>query len=629
MQGKTTIQQLKEVVMEEKKRFYDIHCHTTSLSHPCFYAFMRRFNYLIPLAGRAMEQNMIISPKFNIKTFHLIAGYLLMIFFLMSAGEIFGFEYYEHKFISDVAYYCAIKKLDSETANNLNLLFKINNMRLKKRNEFKCEHQVLNKFQNVNCPKQILDDFFKGYNFSFGDMAAMGDHYEAPSQLGQMLNNLNSPRGKNDNKFDAIMTAAINQHKHVGKWYRKIKSNDSLPQKNTHDFYKRIPDCYKPSPKEESLFANVPDYISLASKNCKHFSEAAWNEWQIYHDNAKSIAQELNKLLPSENFEKYKAKIIEMLCNEAYAQHFLADAFASGHMVTKRCWADRCPLFFPMAFSEYKHDYYNENGIPCSVHCEEKYFYGDKCLLTPDAEDQLQIVLSIASDSMEEVLTTAFGNGVSDSYHNFFWDKPLLMGPSEENLPPYKWEGIIFSMIHLSDPNDLKYIRIDFGYGYGKNIIEFLPFNYVGADIYISSYRNESFHFLDLGSVSFLSDEFYWDPNRIDSYLGVLCADQLFHGIFRGFRDIVGSAGEPLRILKLDSKNAFGINYYGYDDVTDSEDQDTDVQFEYVYSFSMSANVFRNFSFKMTTEIMRSTFYEGNFKYEWFRSYGGGIEYTF
>lgn len=47
-----------EVIMEDKKRFYDIHCHTTSLCHPCFYAFMRRFKYLIPVAGSAIGLGM-------------------------------------------------------------------------------------------------------------------------------------------------------------------------------------------------------------------------------------------------------------------------------------------------------------------------------------------------------------------------------------------------------------------------------------------------------------------------------------------------------------------------------------------------------------------------------------------
>ena len=33
------------------KTFYDIHCHTINLSHPCLYAFIRRYTHLIPLAG--------------------------------------------------------------------------------------------------------------------------------------------------------------------------------------------------------------------------------------------------------------------------------------------------------------------------------------------------------------------------------------------------------------------------------------------------------------------------------------------------------------------------------------------------------------------------------------------------
>ncbi|MFW9997053.1 MAG: amidohydrolase family protein [Candidatus Odinarchaeota archaeon] len=34
--------------------FYDIHCHTMDLSHPCLYAFMKRYTQLIPLAGSAI-----------------------------------------------------------------------------------------------------------------------------------------------------------------------------------------------------------------------------------------------------------------------------------------------------------------------------------------------------------------------------------------------------------------------------------------------------------------------------------------------------------------------------------------------------------------------------------------------
>lgn len=36
------------------KTFYDIHCHTMNLSHPCLYAFIRRYTHLIPLAGPAV-----------------------------------------------------------------------------------------------------------------------------------------------------------------------------------------------------------------------------------------------------------------------------------------------------------------------------------------------------------------------------------------------------------------------------------------------------------------------------------------------------------------------------------------------------------------------------------------------
>lgn len=38
----------------ETHTFYDIHCHTINLSHPCLYSFLRRYTHLIPLAGSTL-----------------------------------------------------------------------------------------------------------------------------------------------------------------------------------------------------------------------------------------------------------------------------------------------------------------------------------------------------------------------------------------------------------------------------------------------------------------------------------------------------------------------------------------------------------------------------------------------
>jgi hypothetical protein len=179
----------------------------------------------------------------------------------------------------------------------------------------------------------------------------------------------------------------------------------------------------------------VPRYISLASENKNHFARYSWKTYSKYHADAIALdgcyADYPEIDTNSNNTCAYKSPddlLFESMINESFAQHFLHDSFASGHIATKY---SECFLFVcdPIKIRvKQTHDVLNEIGIevvmlnpPQLIRWPDDEtinvlrtgwtLYGDDHLFIPEADFQRAVIIQTATQSLIEVIDRASTKG--------------------------------------------------------------------------------------------------------------------------------------------------------------------------------------------------------------------------
>src|SRR5262249_39655126 len=87
---------------------------------------------------------------------------------------------------------------------------------------------------------------------------------------------------------------------------------------------------YRPSREELAEYETLPGYVRLAAKNRSHFPTHSWSAYSEFHGKALRAADAFRL-----SGARDQAQLIDALLNEAFAQHFLHDSFASGHIGTE------------------------------------------------------------------------------------------------------------------------------------------------------------------------------------------------------------------------------------------------------------------------------------------------------
>lgn len=142
-------------------------------------------------------------------------------------------------------------------------------------------------------------------------------------------------------------------------------------------------------------------YLLLALENSQHFNPMATKEWAKYHEQAvvEGLAGAHTDGLPMVE----KAQL--MLQESAFADHFMTDAFASGHMGFNRTATSA-------AAAKSFHDSWNARGRVVSSRAGSRWVtFGDGWLDSPDNQDGRRHVMDAAALSVRNVLR-AFVLGV-------------------------------------------------------------------------------------------------------------------------------------------------------------------------------------------------------------------------
>lgn len=161
-------------------------------------------------------------------------------------------------------------------------------------------------------------------------------------------------------------------------------------------------------------------YITLAEINFDHFAPDAIKAYRVGHKSALALAKQAH-----DNYLTGDRHSAERLLSEAYAQnafanHYLSDAFASGHMRTPRYLIDK-QLFLPKALkllvANLMHDEDNREGL--YVHNRRGYSwkaYGDGMLQEAYAADHRRLVIQAMQESADAIFKTFHTGEIPTNY---------------------------------------------------------------------------------------------------------------------------------------------------------------------------------------------------------------------
>jgi hypothetical protein len=137
-------------------------------------------------------------------------------------------------------------------------------------------------------------------------------------------------------------------------------------------------------------------YYNLARANAGHFHPAVTREWRRYHAEAIERALSAAKLQGVAQSAEFERAFYE----NAFADHFLGDAFASGHMGFNR---PASPAGAAYSF----HDIWNARGRMVENRKRERWFtYGDGRLDDPKNRESRVHVVRAATASVHSFLLT-------------------------------------------------------------------------------------------------------------------------------------------------------------------------------------------------------------------------------
>lgn len=155
-----------------------------------------------------------------------------------------------------------------------------------------------------NCPLANISRADAAIKFSYGELVSAADFYETAEDL-------------DTDRQSGIANIMLCVHRQ----FREHKASGSTAPKYS--------ECQVPA-----LFS-MPGYLEVITQNYNHF---AWNNMVAYvhnHEVALNLARQAF-LLERRDSEMSKRKFAQGLIHNAFADHYLTDAFAAGHIRVPR-----------------------------------------------------------------------------------------------------------------------------------------------------------------------------------------------------------------------------------------------------------------------------------------------------
>jgi hypothetical protein len=269
----------------------------------------------------------------------------------------------------------------------------------------------------------------------FGDLSALaGDFVGSPDELATTMSQLTDlVRQLNDSKrpepsgvdIDRLIAIRI-QWLNACRWY------GLSPGDRCFDGAAAIQGgrSYVATDLESADFESLPGYIDLAKKDNTHFPRMSWKQFIYYHWLALGeaaqyacIKYQLAPCKEANRKEQAEQHLKMSLIQEGWAQHFLQDSYASGHLGAPwgKCYVDILVLYIcnpPRAILHQTHNQLNEIGIDVTTRGEALKnpagspswkAFGDKNLFVKEATLHRVKVIEAASNSVNEILQAASG----------------------------------------------------------------------------------------------------------------------------------------------------------------------------------------------------------------------------
>lgn len=217
-----------------------------------------------------------------------------------------------------------------------------------------------------------------------------------------------------------------------------------------------------------SFLTNFGLYMKLASANYDHFGQDAIDSYLAGHRLALNLAQ----------VAKSDDDLRIAYAYEAYADHFLTDLFASGHLRTPRrdivTWCKYTPQTVSSFLTKVMHDQDNKNGIYITNQAGKSWkTYGDKELYINDNSVSLKQALLVMQKSADQIYNVYRGVINPDqAYNQAKQELPNLSATNRDsrNAPPlFKLEsGKIYEYTngHYAELSNCLTTAIKYGYQY-------------------------------------------------------------------------------------------------------------------------------------------------------------------
>lgn len=164
-----------------------------------------------------------------------------------------------------------------------------------------------------------------------------------------------------------------------------------------------------------NYFLAYPPAIQLVLTNWDHFGKNAWVAYEAGHAEALQTAVKAHQ---SSDLTTKRKLLVLAYAKEGYADHFLSDQFAGGHMRTPR---KELVQVLPKDFasnavagllSMFMHDEDNLVGVQASnLHGDKWLAYGDEKYLDKEDDDNVKLVIKTLQESSDEV-KQAFLTGI-------------------------------------------------------------------------------------------------------------------------------------------------------------------------------------------------------------------------
>lgn len=185
---------------------------------------------------------------------------------------------------------------------------------------------------------------------------------------------------------------------------------------------------YRASREELAEHEKIPQYVTLVSQNRGHFPRHSWKNYSDFHSRALELAYCFRDKSECAPWIKGAGDdlLVDAIINEAFAQHYLHDSFASGHIGTEYGYCGFRVICLPTkARVQQTHDALNELGLKVTLISAPPYSYldhvrttvaggwtafGDDHLFIAEADFHRALLLATASASLSEIFDAASGS---------------------------------------------------------------------------------------------------------------------------------------------------------------------------------------------------------------------------